>query len=131
VIGVTAAESAVKGCIALLQPQTKWLIENTPSPSLQKLLTEYLPNLPVKCQVSGKPRVPDNSVLKLLKKGASIRNIIVHGGSCSLKMESLKEILVAVKDLLWLMDYYCGQSWALDHVSDDAKKELGVEDVAS
>src|SRR5260370_28377505 len=42
IVGIAAAETGVKQCISRFVPEAKWLIENTPSPDLVKILSEYL-----------------------------------------------------------------------------------------
>jgi len=48
VIGVTAAEIAIKQLVGELAPDTRWLLENLPSPPIFKIARDYIPTLKVK-----------------------------------------------------------------------------------
>ena len=126
ILGIVSAETAVKNCIALLQPQTQWLIENLPSPDLIRLIRDYLPKLPAKNLINGKVLPPPPDLMDLIKKGVQMRNIIAHGGVLDLKYETLEAILKAVNQLLWMQDYYSGNDWALKHVDEETKTKLGL-----
>jgi hypothetical protein len=49
-IGMAAAEIGVKDLIASLVPYSRWLVKEMPSPSVVKILREYLPILPVRAR---------------------------------------------------------------------------------
>ncbi|MBU2626467.1 MAG: hypothetical protein KKG33_12980 [candidate division Zixibacteria bacterium] len=127
-IGVAAAETGVKHCIYHLQPETEWLLENMQSPYLKRLIVDYLPKLAVKNTLSGDVQIPEVSVVAKLKKAIEMRNKLAHGGKCTVKHETVDDILVAVRDLLYLLDYYCGHDWAIRHLSSGCKGELGLDD---
>jgi hypothetical protein len=64
---------------------------------------------------------------------SELRNKITHTGEHdpggeSPTFEFLNEKLGAVRDLLWLLDYYSGHRWAQEHVSGDRVKELRASD---
>jgi hypothetical protein len=124
VIGIAAAEVGFKQCVVSLLPDTEWLVDNAPSPPLVKMLLEYLPRLPAKCRINDKVIPPPPKIIEQLKKGITLRNAIVHIGSKKITGFTIEEILLAVQDLLWLLDYYRGVSWAIDWVRDETKKEL-------
>ncbi len=121
ILGIAAAEVGFKQCISILAPHTDWLINNLPSPPLIKMLLEYLPTLPVKNTVQGKVLPPPKSIIDELKKGVELRNKAVHSKVESLKYETLRDILWAVRDLLWLLDYYSGYEWAWKYIRHDTK----------
>jgi hypothetical protein len=124
VIGMAAAELAVKRCIAELVPKAEWLATNVPSPPLERMLREYLPLLPARCLIGGTVRQPPATVMEILKKGVIIRNQLAHAGSTSPTADTAEEILRAVRDVLWLLDYYCGQEWALGHLTAPTRDAL-------
>ena len=124
ITGLSALEVAVKTTISTLIPNTTWLVENIPSPPVTKLLTEYLPKIPVINTIVGKVLPPPKSVMNLLKKAVTIRNQIAHIGGKPPDDESLDKILEAISDTLWLLDYYCGHLWAYSHISESTKQEL-------
>jgi hypothetical protein len=47
-IGIAAAEIGVKDLIAVVVPNAHWLVKETPSPPVVRILREYLPMLPVR-----------------------------------------------------------------------------------
>lgn len=125
VMGTAAVESAVKHLISNLQPDTSWLLENTASPPVVKMLREVLPHLPVKCKFREKPLSPPPGVITQVKKAIECRNKIVHGSSFQLPdgME-LERWLIAIRDVLWLVDFYNGYQWAEAHISPGIAGEL-------
>lgn len=124
VIGISAAEVGIKQCIGMLVPEAQWLADNVPSPPILKLLRDYLPTLPVKNRFNGKVLPPPKEVLKNLEKGVNLRNKIVHAGKNAPEFELTENILLAVRDVLWLIDYYCGYEWALNHLSEPTLEQL-------
>lgn len=125
VIGMAAAEVGLKDFIVGLQPETKWLAENVPTPPLIQMLTEYLPTLPAKRTFDGKVRQPPQALLDALRKGIRLRNKTVHvGHQHAIDADSLDDVLYGVSDLLWLLDYYSGFDWALSHMRPETLKAL-------
>jgi len=100
-VGIAAAEVGFKGLVLELAPQTEWLVETVPSPPLVMMLREYMPRLPVKLKIDEKvPKIPDN-VLGTLQNGVQARNKTTHATrSKPLDSETLKELLLTVRDLL-------------------------------
>lgn len=125
ILGVAAAEVGVKQFIFDLLPTSQWLLENTPSPPLVNILAEYLPTLPVRLKINDEVRIPE-TMLKDLRKAVSMRNKIVHVGSEYPPKDTVKNKLNTIRDLLWLLDYYRGFQWAINNLTDNIKKELGI-----
>jgi hypothetical protein len=125
VIGIAACEIGVKLCISNLVPDAAWLVENVPSPPVEKMLREYLPELPARNRINGKVLPPPGRILEVIKKGVNLRNQIIHKGA-TVKPTTCEEVFEAVRDVLWLCDYYSGYAWALNYVSSDTRKELGL-----
>jgi len=124
VIGLGAAELAVKYYIGVLVPDAEWLATNLPTPPLNKMLVEYLPKLKARCSFDGKVKPPPARILERLKEGVSIRNRVIHGGAPTPSTDKIEEILGAVRELLWLLDFYSGFDWALDFLSTETRSEL-------
>jgi len=124
ITGLSALEVAVKTTISTLIPNTTWLVENIPSPPVTKLLTEYLPKIPVINTIEGKVLPPPKSIMDLLKKAVAIRNQVAHIGGKPSDDETLDQILEAISDTLWLLDYYCGHLWAYSHIAESTRQEL-------
>ena len=121
VIGVTAAELALKQLIGELAPDARWLADNVPSPPIFKIARDYVPSLKVKARLKGKTLRPPKKLLKRLVEAVELRNRVVHAGEAPPKPEKLKEILVAMEDLVWICDLYKGHTWAWDHISPETK----------
>jgi hypothetical protein len=127
VICIAAVESGFKHLVTDLVPHASWLVENLPSPPLLKMLSDYLPSLPVRNRFDqGKVYGPPKYVRRLLQRAVEDRNKVAHTGSSTLDWRELKETLDAAGDLLYLFDYYAGQAWALEHVSKRFRDSLGA-----
>jgi hypothetical protein len=124
VIGIAAAEIAVKHCISALVPEAEWLALNLPTPPLARMLTEYFPRLPAKCDFDGHVKQPPRHLLDDLKKGVTMRNQLAHAGSIDPCGESVEVILLSVHDLLWIVDYYTGNSWAIEFLRSETLAAL-------
>ncbi|MCQ8127386.1 hypothetical protein [Methylomonas rivi] len=124
ITGLSALEVAIKTTISTLIPNTSWLVENIPSPPVSRLLIEYVPKLPAMNTVDGKVLPPPRSIMALIKKAVTIRNQITHIGGKPPDYETLDQILEAIQDTLWLLDYYSGHSWAYNHISESTKHEI-------
>ncbi|MGO8836989.1 MAG: hypothetical protein ACLQAH_01050 [Limisphaerales bacterium] len=125
VMATAAAEAAVKNLIGTLMPNTTWLLENTQSPPVVKIVEELFPKLPVKCSFNGVVLSPPETLVEMLKRIITSRNKIVHGSPPAMPTDKeLEKWLLAVRDLLWLSDYYNGYDWALEHISAASLQEL-------
>ena len=124
VIGVAAAELSVKHCISTLVPAAEWLATNLPTPPLVRILAEYFPKLPARCNFGGVVKSPPTKVLEALKKGVTIRNQLSHAGSTNPSGDVVEPILQAIEDLLWLVDFYSGFEWARDFLRDETRTAL-------
>lgn len=124
VTGISSLEVAIKSTIGTLIPGASWLTENMPSLPVIKLLNEYLPLLPVINTINGNVPPLPKGLINLIKKGVTIRNQITHIGGQAPTDDTLDQILEAVRDIIWLLDYYCGHSWAYNFVSKETKLEL-------
>jgi hypothetical protein len=123
-LGVAALEVATKSMIVSLLPQTEWLVENMPSPSVETMLREYLPKLPVKnaqsMRIHGLPKV----TMELIRKSIQMRNRLAHARPPKIEVETLRDILEMVSDLIWLFDFYCGHRWAADYIKSQTIRQM-------
>ena len=124
VLGIAAAEVGFKQCVGTLVPDAKWLVDNVPSPLLERMLREYLPQLPARKTIKGRVLPLPEGWLKILKKGVTIRNDIVHGNTATLTRDNLRDILETIRELLYLLDIYCGHVWAWDRLGGELQREL-------
>jgi len=106
--------------VAKRVPEAGWLVQKIPAPPLVRMLIQYLPTL-----VGREPAVP-KVVLDQLRKGITVRDQVAHEGARAVESETLKGTLTAVRDLLWLLDYYGGQTWALAHLSSATRDAFGA-----
>lgn len=116
VLGVSAAETAIKSYIAEVAPETEWLIRNLQSPPILRLYADYLRELVHEDSHFPYLELIDEERLALLKKGIQARNTVVHAGDYSLRARGLEDILVVIKDFLWIIDMLSGYSWAEEDV---------------
>jgi len=115
VIVVAAAEISFKYYARSLAPKAQWLIDELQAPPLDKMLKEFLPLLDLKLLVNGKALIPSR-LSKTLKRGIELKNMTVHrAAQVKIEWREVLEILEGVRDLLYLLDVYCGgQRWAYD-----------------
>jgi hypothetical protein len=126
VLGVAAAEVGFKACAGDLVPRARWLVEAVPAPPLVKMLREYLPQLPARASCADTPLTIPATLLKTLERGIAVRNRIAHVGQAQIRRESVEDILLCVKDVLWILDFYAGFAWALEHVRTETRSAMGL-----
>lgn len=66
--------------------------------------------------------------LRVLRNAVSARNATVHRGQGELRQDFIAEALGAVADVLWMCDYFTGQKWALQNMSEQTRSALPVTD---
>jgi hypothetical protein len=128
VIGVAAAEVGFKKVVGSLVPQAQWLVDEVQTPSLSKMLSKFLPTLPVKARFVGKSIRPPKALLGRLQDAVERRNKLVHAGEPPPKWDELEQILRAVNDFLWICDVYDGRVWAAKYVSPTTLTEWRGDD---
>jgi hypothetical protein len=123
VIGVAALEAGFKEFVADLVPEASWLVENLPTPPVHMMLREYLPHLPARLEIDDQVLPPPEEILQTLKKAVSLRNKVAHVGQ-GVTPDKVQEILPAIEDVLWLLDFYRGFGWAYNHITVETKQRL-------
>ncbi|OLE53291.1 MAG: hypothetical protein AUG51_13820 [Acidobacteria bacterium 13_1_20CM_3_53_8] len=121
ILAIVAVEVGFKQCVSLLVPDAQWLVENVPSPPIAGMVKNYLPLLPAKLKIKGKVLSPPKEIIRVLQKGVELRNKTIHVGATPPSGEELRELLLAVRDLLYLLDYYSGFDWALDNIRPEIR----------
>jgi len=124
VMGIAAAETGFKTTLTDLNPSVTWIVENLQSPPLDRMLRDYMSELPARNKINGEVRRPPKSVITTIKQGIELRNKLVHGREESLSSEVVRRTLESVRDLLYLLDYYRGHEWALERLSADVAASL-------
>jgi hypothetical protein len=122
-IGLASLEVGIKQHASLLVPHAEWLLVESPTPPVVKMLAKYLPALPP--NKTGRPfKRPPKRVLTVVENGVRLRNEVTHKGVKRIPPETVSEILATVRDLLWQLDLALGLEWAVEHLSDDAAEHV-------
>jgi hypothetical protein len=112
ILSCTALEVGTKQLISSLTPDNEWLLREVASPPVEKLLRNYLPQLPRKAFVNDPLETFSAEFLNQIKKVVTLRNELAHRGTATIRTDWLDEWLKQCKDLLYLFDFYNGHSWA-------------------
>jgi hypothetical protein len=121
VIGIAAIEVGFKHFIAHLVPDAAWLAIEVPSPPLDKMIREYLPQLPVRGKFEGRFALIPSKLINTLGEGMKARNKLAHSGKFLPDADELENLLYTINDILLLLDCYSGEHWALDHVAAESQ----------
>ena len=98
-------------------------MDEVPAPPVVRMLMEYLPTLPARNTFNGKVYPPPFK--ELFRNAVNKRNLLAHrSDDHDIKDEELAEIIAAIRDTLWLLDYYCGNAWALGYVRESTRKQI-------
>jgi hypothetical protein len=54
------------------------------------------------------------------------RNTVAHVGTAKVTFDEVNEILLAVLDVLWMLDYYEGLTWALENIRPEVREKLAA-----
>lgn len=128
VLAVAAVEWGIKHLIAKLVPDAEWLVFDVPAPPVVRMLTEYLPKLPVKQRFgNGEVKSPPDDLLQRLRTAIRKRDEVVHGKREEVDAQEVLDAIDTARDLLYMFDYYQGIEWAADHLSFETCQELGIE----
>lgn len=122
--GIAALEVGFKDFAAELVPDAEWLLVNVPSPPVVKMLKGFLPTLNTRARIRDQVVPPPKAILDVLEKGVTLRNQVAHANAQPLKSETIESVLLAVRDVLWLMDFYRGHTWAWEHLRDSTRAQL-------
>lgn len=127
VMGIAAAETGFKTSLMDLNPSVSWIVENLQSPPLDRMLRDYMAQLPARNRVKGEVRRPPKKVISTIKKGIELRNKLVHGREETVTTEEVRGMLEAVRDLLYMLDYYRGHDWAMERVSPEVATSMNED----
>ena len=107
IMAIAAAEVGLKSFVAKKIPESEWLLENMPSPPIEKIAKELVPQL-------ANEELP-KELLAMLRAGVALRNKLVHLGKANISEETLDDTLTAVNKLLYFIDVFYGFTWARDY----------------
>ena len=125
ILAVAALETGVKEYVEDLVPSAAWLAFESPAPPLTKMLSDYLPT--IASRRHDRIPKPPARIRRLVQDAVEARNAAAHRGRPSpWTFDQQRELLLAVKDCLYVMDYYRGRDWALEHVSTETLREYGL-----
>lgn len=119
VIACAALETGVKGHIARLMPEAEWLVTNLPSPPVERILQDYLPQIHERRGISDSPFPLPQVLARFLKRQIACRNDVIHGREASTDFQDLDDLLGVIEDLLYVLDYCEGQDWGRNFVSKE------------
>ncbi len=122
-LSVAALEVGFKNVVSELVVEARWLMEEIPSPPLARMLTEYLPKLPL-AEVASPPSALAPRTLEEVRKAVQMRNKLSHQGVVQIDQQWLPRWITLCRDLLYLFDAYTGNSWAVDRISLENRDRL-------
>jgi hypothetical protein len=124
VIGMTALEIGIKSLIVKIIPNSTWIVLNAPTPPIVNILKKYLPQLPLPL-IGGRNLLPNSNNIKKIAKWVEMRNDIVHKGD-NVNGEMAQEMLIVVRDVLYMIDFNSGYYWGAYSISDNMLEQLGI-----
>lgn len=119
----SALEVGVKHYISRDLPFEGWLAMEAPSPPIVKILTKYVKELKTTEDVSQWKKL--KPLFNRIQERNKDRNKVAHQGKEAPSPSKLKEYQKDVTDVLYILDYLSGQSWARHNVRPDTCKKLG------
>jgi hypothetical protein len=119
----SALETGVKSHIARQVPKTAWLLEKLSAPPIDRLLREYIPQLHDSEKIEFWTKL--SSLFKTAEKMAKDRNALTHSGKMLVKYDKLKKYFGMVSDILYILDFLDGHTWAMGNVQTETRKLLG------
>lgn len=127
-IMTAALETAVKTHISRIAPDTAWLMEETPSPPVFKILKDYIPLIHRShgTELDFWDKVKPS--LKNVQKLIETRNKIAHTGKIPYHVGPIQDFIELVSDFLYLIDVLDGHEWAKTLVGYSLRKSLGWPD---
>jgi hypothetical protein len=126
VMAVAALEVGIKTFVGQWDPSASWLITHMPSPLIRRILAEYLPSLEAPATRNERVSAPPKAVLDLIDKAVSFRDRVAHPLGDDIPHETVEEMLTAIGDVLWMLDFHGGAEWAASHISAPTRAALGL-----
>lgn len=129
IMGLAALEAAVKHMIVKITPDSAWIVENSPSPAVLAMIRDMIITLPIKNKIDNEIKIPSKEILDELQKWIGVRNKLIHKGSELPQTFKIDSILKILKSIIYLMDYYGGEEWAIVYVNKElfvSKKNVKV-----
>ena len=125
ILTAAAFETGVKSCIITVLPEVQWLIKHRSSPPALQLFNTYLHEIAPRIAIPRVARLP-KQLYQELESGLTLRNRVVHSTTEIDDHEFPRRFPALVRDLLYLMDAYAGDSWAIDMIRPNTRGQLGL-----
>lgn len=114
VIGIAAAEIAVRQCIANLIPKAEWLAFEYQGVTVDAALKNFIPSI---SQVQSVAVVEElDSIRRVVNKAIRKRNRLVHRTALTITPDEVKKYLDSFGTLVRLLDGISSYPWALDYL---------------
>lgn len=127
ILAISSIEVSLKYLIERVAPDAAWLMKNLQSPPIEKIFREYLPKLAINNKVKEVSIALTEETLMSIKKWVGIRNQLTHLGTKSLSGDELNEMLLTVKDILHIIDFYSGHRWSINYVRESTLEKMGLK----
>jgi hypothetical protein len=116
-IMTAALETAVKMHISKLAQDTAWLMEETSSPPIFKILRDYIPLLHTRRGKDMSYWSQLRPLILRIQKLIEVRNKVAHTGRIPAGADTIYNNLQLVCDFLYILDVLDGMEWAKTRVS--------------
>lgn len=132
-MAVAASEAAVKRFIADRIPDwSQSLVTDAQQVPLNKMMNDVIPSYLKTTSSFASPELPKKQIVTPIWGAVESRNVAIHQPPDSPKSKKLVEtldhnevitLLSAVSDLLYFLDYFSGETWAIDMVSTKSRED--------
>lgn len=116
-IGCSALETGLKKYIAFGIPKSEILLEEIPSPPVEKMIKQILPEIHKALNLDSLDPFIEKDKEKYLRKWIFSRNQVAHGRKTTIDIDKLDEFLKFIQMLLYKLDSFQGHDWAKSHIS--------------
>jgi hypothetical protein len=111
VLAVSALEIAVKALIGQRVPHAEWLAFNLPTPSVEKIIQEYIGKLFLDVPEDEYKSIFSKEIMDELKKCVFLRNEIAHKAREADSHDAWKTC-DCMRDIMFRLDFLAGNKWA-------------------
>jgi len=120
-----ALEAGVKSYISERVPITQWLLTETQSPPVKKILQKFVPTLRPAAPVDLSHWSGLTTMFNRIELRITERNHLTHRGTMECEHNRLIEFKEDVSDVLYILDYLNGEQWAINNVRRETCQALG------
>ena len=123
-----ALETGIKTHCKSISPDTEWLLSNSPSPPVFKILKNFIPSLHIGL---GRNMAFWDKFVKTHNKRVQqlieLRNKISHGAEAPFDQETLSQFLESSEEILYMLDFLCGNEWANGHIQAQISDDQNIK----